>query len=149
MKEEKKLLRSKSDYVLAGVCGGLANYLAIDPIVIRLIFIILTFGGGSGIIIYILLALVLPNEEGESKATKRGENFEEMANTMGQRVKTLAEEFKNEPRQGKSGHSIVALGLILLGVLLLSNQLMPNWFRWDIFWPMAVILAGVYLLLRR
>ena len=61
--EGKKLYRSSTDKMLTGVCGGLGQYFGIDPTVVRLIFALLVvFGVGSGIILYIILALVMPLE---------------------------------------------------------------------------------------
>ena len=62
MSEQKKLTRSKSDKKLFGVCGGLAKYLDVDPTVIRVIWILLVLFGGCGILLYLILALVMPEE---------------------------------------------------------------------------------------
>lgn len=59
---KKKLYKSNNDKKIAGVCGGIAEYLNIDSTIIRLLWIFLSFAYGSGIIIYIICALVLPNE---------------------------------------------------------------------------------------
>ena len=61
--EGKKLYRSNTDKMLAGVCGGLGQYFGIDSTVVRLIFALLVFFGvGSGLILYIILALIMPLE---------------------------------------------------------------------------------------
>ena len=57
---EKKLYRSITDKKLAGVCGGLAEYLGMDSTIIRLIWALLIFSG-VGLVAYIVAALVLPN----------------------------------------------------------------------------------------
>ncbi|MCQ2160278.1 MAG: PspC domain-containing protein [Bacteroidales bacterium] len=56
----KQLTKSLSDKKLTGVCGGIAEYFNIDPIIIRIAFIILVFGYGVGLLAYILLAILLP-----------------------------------------------------------------------------------------
>lgn len=58
---EKKLFKSSRNKVLTGTCGGIGEYFNIDPTLIRLIFVIVTFLGGSGVLIYIVAALVIPN----------------------------------------------------------------------------------------
>lgn len=58
----KRLYRSKSDRMLAGVCGGLGVYFAVDPILIRALFLILFFLGGSSLIIYLVLWILIPEE---------------------------------------------------------------------------------------
>ena len=58
----RKLYRSKEDRWVAGVCGGLAEYLDIDPIIVRLIALILVLCAGGGLLIYIIAWLVVPEE---------------------------------------------------------------------------------------
>lgn len=58
----KKLHKSATDRKLEGVCGGIAEYFNIDSSLVRLAWIIFTLAGGSGIIAYIIAALVLPED---------------------------------------------------------------------------------------
>lgn len=58
---EKKLYRSITDKKLAGVCGGLAEYLGMDSTIIRLILVLAVLFAGVGILAYIVAALVIPN----------------------------------------------------------------------------------------
>ena len=58
----KKLYKSTTDRKLCGVCAGIANYLNIDPTVVRLLWALITFLGGAGVIAYIVCALVIPDE---------------------------------------------------------------------------------------
>lgn len=60
MSSEKRLVRSSSQRMLAGVCGGVAEYIGWDPTIVRVIWIILTLAGGSGILLYLILWLVMP-----------------------------------------------------------------------------------------
>ena len=63
MNNEKKLTRSLNDRMLAGVCAGLANYLGMDPTVIRLIFVLLFFVSGPGILLaYLIMMIIVPEE---------------------------------------------------------------------------------------
>ena len=62
MNERKKLYRSFTDRMLCGVCGGIADYFSIDPTLVRLALVALTFMGFSGIIVYIIAALIIPEE---------------------------------------------------------------------------------------
>ena len=58
----RKLYRSRTDKMISGVCGGLADYLTLDPTVVRLIFIVLFLLGGHGLLIYLILLLIMPLE---------------------------------------------------------------------------------------
>ena len=60
--QNKKLYRSEKNRVIAGVCGGLGEYLNIDPTIVRLIFIVFSVWGGSGILIYLLAWVLVPTE---------------------------------------------------------------------------------------
>jgi phage shock protein C len=66
----KRLLRSESDRMIAGVCSGIGRYFGVDPTLVRLVFVIFAFVGGSGIVAYLVMWLVVPRE---SKATAAAE----------------------------------------------------------------------------
>ena len=59
----KKLYRSKENKKIFGVCGGLADYFGIDATVIRLLWVILIFAFGTGILAYFIAALVMPEQQ--------------------------------------------------------------------------------------
>jgi phage shock protein C len=61
MEEQRKLYRSQTQRMLAGVCGGLAEYFNIDATVVRVLFLILAVFGGSGLVLYLVLWIVVPN----------------------------------------------------------------------------------------
>lgn len=58
----KKLYRSRYDKKIAGVCGGIAQYINLDATLVRLLWVFLCFMGGSGIIAYIVAMLIMPEE---------------------------------------------------------------------------------------
>jgi len=58
----KKLTRSKKERVIFGICGGLAVYFNIDPIIVRVLFVISVLCGGAGVIAYLIMLLVVPEE---------------------------------------------------------------------------------------
>ncbi|MCL4384618.1 PspC domain-containing protein [Patescibacteria group bacterium] len=144
----KKLYRSNKDYVIAGVAGGLGEYFGVDSIIIRLLLVVLALGGGSGILIYLVLAIIVPREPGEVVEVDRKEKVEKMAQDVGERVKKVADEYRDD-RTGERRHGALGWIVLLLGLFLLLNQVIPGWFRADLFWPVALILAGVYLMVRR
>jgi phage shock protein C len=59
---DKKLMRSRSNSKIAGVCGGLGDYLGVDPTLIRLVWLLLVFFAGTGILAYIIAWIVMPEE---------------------------------------------------------------------------------------
>jgi len=59
--EPKKLYKSNSNKMISGVCGGIAEYINLDPTIVRLLWVAFCFMGGAGIIAYIIAAIVIPN----------------------------------------------------------------------------------------
>jgi phage shock protein C len=58
----KKLTRSSTDRIISGVCGGIAEYYGIDSTIIRLILVIFCLLGGSGVLVYLAAALIIPSD---------------------------------------------------------------------------------------
>ena len=59
---QKKLYRSEKDRMIAGVCGGLAEYFDVDPVIVRLLWVAVTIFVGAGILLYIIACIIVPNE---------------------------------------------------------------------------------------
>jgi phage shock protein C len=62
MAQPRKLYRSKTDRKLAGVCGGLAQYFNLDATLIRVLFVLLAVLGGSGLVLYLAMWIIVPKE---------------------------------------------------------------------------------------
>jgi phage shock protein C len=62
MAETRKLYRSRTNRQVAGVCGGLAQYFNLDATLIRILFVVLAVLGGSGIVLYLAIWIIVPNE---------------------------------------------------------------------------------------
>lgn len=62
MDETRKLQRSTSNKMIAGVCAGIANYFNMDPTIIRVLYVLMVFFAGFGILLYLILWLVIPSE---------------------------------------------------------------------------------------
>lgn len=136
---ERRLTRSNTDRMIAGVCGGLARQLDIDTTWVRLIFVLLAFAGGSGLLIYLVLAIVMPSDQ-EINAGEVG--------PAGAYMPPLDPE-REEQRRRRQGET-VGLVLIVIGVLFLAGNFgVFSWWRWSLLWPLILILAGVFLIVRR
>ena len=57
---QPRLMRSRTEVIIAGVCGGLGEYFGLDPVIVRLIFVLVTLTTGLGFIVYPVLWLVMP-----------------------------------------------------------------------------------------
>ncbi len=56
----KRFYRSASDRIIGGVCGGIGEYLNIDPLIVRIVFAVLFFGYGTGLLVYLLVWILAP-----------------------------------------------------------------------------------------
>ena len=137
---EMRLTRSTSDKVIAGVCGGLAAYLDIDSTLVRLAFAILLFASGIGLPIYLILWIIMPEEDSQSDS-----DAEVIQKNLGDIGDSVYSGVSGSGRRGTIG-----ILLILMGVYCFFNQL--GWLSWisgAIFWPLVIIGFGIYLLIRR
>lgn len=66
----KKLVRKQSDKLFLGVASGLADYIGIDPVIVRLLFVLFTLWHGWGLLVYIVLAIVMPVEANDPVSAK-------------------------------------------------------------------------------
>jgi phage shock protein C len=146
-----KLYRSRTDSMLGGVCGGLGQYLGIDPILIRLFLVLLTIGGGSGVLIYLVLWIVIPLEgEGAGAITT---TLSTGADEMAARAQQLSSELGSAVRSPHPQAAlIIGVSLLVLGVIYLLRNLGLPWIGWldlSTLWPLLLIGGGVALILRR
>lgn len=136
------LYRSRTDAVLGGVCAGLAQYLAIDVVLVRLFFVLLTLASGPGVLIYLVLWIVLPQAAAPAGQATLQSRAGELAGQVGAAFGGA------DPRAGRT----IGAALLLLGGFFLLQQLDPvsmRWFDGDLFWPLLLILGGVVLIWRR
>jgi phage shock protein PspC (stress-responsive transcriptional regulator) len=146
METPNRLMRSKTDVMIGGVCGGLGQYFKIDPTLIRLAFVLLTLAGGSGVLIYFLLWIVIPREDlADTAQAMNGEEFGRRANLMGQEMQQIVSQ-PNTRTVKFIGGALVVLGVIYL----IQNLHIPwlEWFNSQLLWPILIIAVGALLLAR-
>ncbi len=138
---EPRLVRSKNEQIIAGVCGGLANYLGVDPVLVRLAFLLLIPAGGIGVPLYFILMIIMPSE-GDIDLSQ-SEIVEKNIEGLGETVSSSVERARQHP----NGPAIAAVLLILMGIYFLLENL--GFVSGSLFWPLALILLGIFLLVRR
>lgn len=141
--ENVKLYRSVSNRMVGGVSGGLGAYLNIDPIFIRLLFVLIFFGTDFGFILYVILWILIP-EEGKDYGFK-DDSFSDRVKSMGSDVQQAVTQ--PHPQSGL----ILGAGLIIIGGILFLDRLNFSWLSWmdfDILWPLILIAGGIVLLFR-
>lgn len=134
----KKLYRSRENRVIAGVCGGLGEYFNIDPVIIRIILLLMFFLQGMGIMLYIIAWIIIPahNEEEEHQTSET-----HTGNT-------------NHEFQSRSA-LIVGIFLVLIGVFFLIKnfwfyEYLRVWGEYSLkyIFPLLLVITGIYLLVR-
>ncbi|MFZ5990010.1 MAG: PspC domain-containing protein [Bacillota bacterium] len=139
----RRLARSKNNKVLAGVCGGIAEYFNVDPTIIRLGFVIAGFFGGTGFIAYIVALFVMPEGEGykpdsfyndDNGFNMEYESEKDFSQVMGDSENT----FKHDPERNKT---FIGVCLIILGVIFLGKQFL-SWFDFRFVVPIILIAIG-------
>ncbi|HUX35588.1 MAG TPA: PspC domain-containing protein [Candidatus Paceibacterota bacterium] len=148
----KKLYRSRTDRIIAGVCGGLGEFFNIDPVLFRIVFIVLLFSGGSGILIYLVMMLIIPKEEDgglELSKEKAKETIKESAENIKKGTEEMARKMNvGRTRSGKTG-KIFALFLIALGLVAFLHEIFPMpWFQMNFIGPLVIIFIGLLILFR-
>ena len=137
--------RSKHNSMIAGVCAGIAEYLEVDPTVIRILFVVFTFIGGSGVIVYILLWLLMPEESSERLLPK--ERMNAAVSEMREKASTFVRYSGESSSDSRSSQLIPAL-LVFGGLFFLLRSYGFHFGSHD-FWPLIIILIGVALIYKR
>ena len=156
--EPKRFYRSKTDRVFAGVCGGLAQYFSMDPLLIRLLLVVLAMVGGGGILIYIILWIVAPEKQepytiaqepapmGNPEPPRQAPPQPEPPHNFENSPQGQPPYYKRKYRRPHRG-LIGGLVLITLGVLFLVAEFVPSVDFGDL-WPILLVVIGIGLLIR-
>jgi phage shock protein C len=139
MSNHRVLYRLPKEGKISGVCAGLADYFDLDATLVRLIFVafaIISFG--TAVLIYIIMAIIIP------------ENRDQLDDTITEK----ASRFGKELQDGKAigwVRNYFGIGIVIIGLLLLVEQIFPNFinFRWSFIWPVALILVGIAIIFRK
>lgn len=117
---DRRLYRSDAQRVVAGVCGGLGEYFALDPVWFRIGFVVLSIGGGSGILIYLMMWLLIQPAPDGYTAPSAG-------------------------RASITGAVVVGMVFMIVGTIALVNTIAP-WMG-QYVWPIVFLLGGLALVM--
>lgn len=134
---QKKLYLSKTDQKLAGVCGGIAEYFDIDSTIVRLVWIFLALAGGSGLLIYIIAAIVM-----QEKPSSYPSNVD-----ASKVVDVDYGDSGKEANPKKDDRLMLGGALVVLGLYLFSrNFYFLRWLDFKFLLPVVLIFVGIYVL---
>jgi phage shock protein PspC (stress-responsive transcriptional regulator) len=163
----KKLARSRVNRILAGVCGGFGEYFGIDPVLVRVGWVILSLASGAGVLLYLASWVLIPKEQGVEIKIDTRENLKEFAGDVASRARSFSEEFHGNPGassgQRRVERRIIFWALIAVAVALLLEQLAwPHRWNmmagawgfgfgphWGVLVPLILVGAGLYFIFRR
>ena len=145
------LFRSRDDAMIGGVCGGMGAFLSINPIYIRLFFILLIFGNGIGILLYLLLWIIIP-VDGEINRSSLARTVRSGSQEIVDRARSAQDELTQLLRDQQSRLGVLAgAALIIVGFLVLLPNVHLVWldgFNFNLIWPILLVMGGLALLIR-
>jgi phage shock protein PspC (stress-responsive transcriptional regulator) len=148
--ETKKLRRSVDEKVIGGVAGGLGDYFDTDPVIFRILFVVLAFTGGGGVLIYLLMWIFIPlnkhkihfqKDQNQTNSTTYDENGASETEFHAE-SEEYVEVDKQTLKRKKNGNLVGGSILIFVGLFFLADDFLP-WLRWEYLWPVALIIAGL------
>ena len=151
------LYRSRRRRVIGGVAAGLGQYLNFDPILVRIVMILIALLNGVGIILYIILWIIIPEEPLEvafnmgpgsdpvNPAGKDVKSEQEKTTNTGQRFTDKDIESKLDEQKSGGGRTVAGIILIAIGMIFLIDNLFP-YFDFKDFVPVALIGFGIALI---
>ncbi len=154
---EKKLHRSRRNRVFLGVCGGLGEFFNLDPVLIRVIVVIITLCTGvfPGLLTYFIIAMIVPLE-GSTAANPEQSFHENVADIKDSSIKLgkgIRSTFENQPPHKTNTDNSAVTGLIILGTVLIALgaifivEQIFHWSRWAFTFPALLVLAGLVIIL--
>ena len=147
----RRLVRNTGDAVLGGVAAGFGDYVDVDPVLVRLMFIVLCIAGGSGILLYLVCWVIMPrdDEQYQSVANPPPPPADRFVDEMWQAGERVAGEIRRHADAPRRGRLLAGGVLIGIGLLFLLDRISNVWWLdfWRL-WPLLLIAGGVAILLR-
>jgi phage shock protein C len=153
---QKRLYRSRDDRLIFGVCGGLAKYFDIDPVIVRIITIVVALVTGVGILAYIVMGIVVPLESSQVSEPKdvikeNVEEYKQTASQLGDEIRSTFGKKEGAPEETAKdrhrGRNILGVILVVIGILcLLASFNLFGWLSWGRLWPLILVAIGLLII---
>lgn len=137
-----RIYRSRTDRMIGGVAGGLAEYLRVDPVLIRLLFVLFAFVA-AGVVVYIVAWIIIPERPLPEEAVEAAQKAAEAA------ISATTPTAVGDRPHGAVWQARVIVGsiLILMGSIFLADNIFPSFNFHAYFWPIGFIALGGVLIL--
>ncbi len=138
--DNKKLYLSNNK-IIGGVCGGVAEYFGIDPTIVRIGWVLLTYFNGIGLLAYIAGLVIIPTNpylavsENQDPIIK----IKDSINHFTTKIEA------NSSLSGNNTYRTIGLALVVIGILILTKDFIPS-IPWKLLWPLILISLGVVIL---
>jgi phage shock protein PspC (stress-responsive transcriptional regulator) len=146
----RTLTRDPGRAVLGGVAAGFGRYLDVDPVLVRLAFVILFFANGLGLLLYLASWALMP-KEGATAAVGLASVEGAFAGAR-DAAEEAARAIGRSTEDAGGARLVIGYGLIALGIVLLLNNLdwirWPHWARFEVLWPIVLVGMGAGLVHR-
>jgi phage shock protein PspC (stress-responsive transcriptional regulator) len=164
----KRLARDTRQGVIGGVAAGLGQYLDVDPVLVRLAFVLLFFANGFGLLAYLICWVVIPRaetsapvvsppataaaEQGLGAVKEAGARVAEEVRSAADGVRAAAENARASAPEPARAQGVIGGLLVVAGALLLADNLgwlrWPDWFDIGTLWPLLLVGLGVGLIVK-
>ena len=168
MNNPKKLTKSRTNRVISGVAGGLGEYLNVDPLVFRILFVVLTFAGGFGAIAYLILLIMMPedysflfengNNAKSNHSTVTDAEYEVVNDSNCERPRAeersteeqcradFSDLISSKSQIGKVVSFSIGFLFILMGAFILCSKILRfSW--WEFIFPLVLLATGAAILI--
>lgn len=144
----ERLYRSRDDRMLFGVAGGMAEWMDLDPAIVRLVWALLILAGGVGLLLYIVAAIVIPEAPYAAAPMPGTEGAAPAAAVGSEQSRWEARQTSRAARRQGNGNGAVILGVILvvLGGWFLVDRYVPS-IDMSFFMPGVLIVVGIILVI--
>jgi phage shock protein C len=144
----KKLYRSSKDRMIGGIAAGLAEYFNIDPTLVRVLFVVTLFLGGTGVLAYIILWIIVPEEPIKFPNTGTANESTETSESSAKQENQFNANayYASLDRQREKRKTVAGIILLVLGMIFLADNFLPR-IRLGDFWPLILVGAGVAILI--
>ncbi len=136
---KNRLYRSETDKKIAGVCGGIAEYFEIDSTIIRLIWVISIAVYGTGLLVYIIAAIIMPTKgEIDTKL-----NIHQDSDEVNEQKNGASDgNFDKEKTRNLFGYVLIIVGAILIS----KRFLVLKWLSFKFLFPIVLVILGILIL---
>ncbi|HHW48978.1 MAG TPA: PspC domain-containing protein [Clostridiaceae bacterium] len=143
---DKQLRRSRRNKMIAGVCGGFAEFFNIDPTIVRIIWAVFAISG-AGLVAYIVAAIIMPEDiEGSFDSGRYQGSFE--GDQSGSFYDKDSDEWRHQPKgDPERTRNVVGAILVIIGLLLFLKEVF-NWLDFKVVFPFLLVVIGILIIYR-